>query len=224
MTLIEKSHEKIKIAIVDDHEMVREGFADLLELTGNWFVMISCASYAEAIEQFSKNHINIAVVDISLPDKSGLDLALFLKQQYPHIKVIIVSMHGQHHFIRQALDNGVFGYVSKQAAATELVSAVSTVLKGENFLSDEIKNTIEYYNASSDNELIQHLTSRELDVFKLIAMGNNPKQIAKSLNVDPKTIFTHRTNIYNKLNIKSSFEALKYAISIGIIPLEVLSN
>jgi len=219
-----KPLDKIKIAIVDDHEMVREGFTDLLELTSNWLVMISCASYQEAIEQFPKRHIDIAVVDISLPDKNGLDLTLFLKRQYPHIKVIIVSMHGHHHFIQQALDNGVFGYVSKQAAATELVDAIATVLKGRRFFSNEIKNTIEYYKSNSDNEPIKHLTKRELDVFKLIALGNNPKQIAKSLNVDPKTVFTHRTNIYKKLNLKSSFEALKYAISIGIIPLEVLSN
>jgi DNA-binding NarL/FixJ family response regulator len=215
---------KIKIALVDDHQMVREGFADLLELTDNWSVMISCASYREAVELFPKKHIDIAVVDISLPDKSGLDLALFLKQQYPHIKVIIVSMHGQHHFIQKALDNGVLGYVSKQDAATKLVSAVSTVLKGDFFFSEEIQKTIELYKSSSNNELIKQLTNRELDVFKLIALGNNPNQIAKSLTLDPKTVFTHRANIYKKLNINSPFEALKYAIHVGILPLEVLSN
>jgi len=221
---VTKSFDKTRIAIVDDHQMVREGFADLIELNSNWLVMISCASYHEAIEQLPKRHIDIAVVDISLEGKCGLDVALFLKQNYPHIKVIIVSMHGQHHFIQRALDNGVFGYVSKQGAATELITAITTVLEGKRFFSDSIRNTIEHYKDNTDNEHILHLTKRELDIFKLIALGNTPTQIAKTLHVDPKTVFSHRSNIYKKLNLKSSFEALKYAVNIGIIPLEVLSN
>jgi DNA-binding NarL/FixJ family response regulator len=212
---------KIKIALVDDHQMVREGFADLLELTENWFVMMSCASYEEAMTQFVKKHIDVAIVDISLPDKSGLELALLLNQQYPHIKVIIVSMFEHHHFIQQALQNGALGYISKQAAANELIDAISTVLKGEVYLSEEIRQNIE---ANSSNDLIRRLTTRELDVFKLIALGNNPKQISKVLNVDPKTVFTHRTNIYRKLDLKSPFEALKYAVKLGVVPLESLFN
>ncbi|MGB0937904.1 MAG: response regulator [Colwellia sp.] len=221
---MEESLNITKIALVDDHEMVREGFADLIELNSNLLVSISCASYSEAIEQFPKKHIDIAVVDISLRDKNGLDLTLFLKQHYPHIKVIIVSMHGHHHFIQQAINNGVFAYISKQAAAKTLVNAISSVSMGERFFSSDIKNTIEYYKSNNYIEPIEHLTKRELDVFKLIALGNNPKQIAKALNLDHKTVFTHRTKIYKKLNLKSPFEVLKYAINIGIIPLTVLSN
>lgn len=212
---------KIKIALVDDHKMVREGFADLLELTENWLVMMSCASYEEAMEQFVKKHIDVAVVDISLPDKSGLELALLLNQQYPHIKVIMVSMFEQRHFIQQALQNGALGYISKQAAANELIDAISAVLKGEIYLSDEIRKNIE---SNEPDELIGRLTTRELDVFKLIALGNNPKQISKVLNVDPKTVFTHRTNIYKKLDLKSPFEVLKYALKLGVVPLEALSK
>jgi two-component system uhpT operon response regulator UhpA len=173
------------------------------------------------MEQFVKKHIDVAVVDISLPDKSGLELALLLNQQYPHIKVIMVSMFEQRHFIQQALQNGALGYISKQAAANELIDAISAVLKGEIYLSDEIRKNIE---SNEPDELIGRLTTRELDVFKLIALGNNPKQISKVLNVDPKTVFTHRTNIYKKLDLKSPFEVLKYALKLGVVPLEALSK
>ena len=218
----DKNIESLKIALIDDHQMVREGFSELLELNKNWNVVISCSTYQEAIKDLAKEATNIAVVDISLPDKSGLELASWIKEHTPQTKTIIVSMHEHSHYIRQALNIGAVGYLSKKCAATELVEAINAVITDKFYLSPELHKKIESENATGEFEFIEMLTPREMEIFKLTALGNNPKQIAKSLDIDHKTVFTHRAKIYQKLRIRSPFEALKYGIRIGAIQMESL--
>lgn len=218
---IEKS---LSIALIDDHQMVREGFSDLLELNKNWVVRASCADYQSAINILKNTNVDIAIIDISLPDKSGLELAIWLRNNAPQTRTIIVSMHEHSHYIKRALDIGVVGYVSKKGAATELIDAIIAVKNEEFYISPELRKKIETEQITGEVDYIKLLTPREMEIFKLTALGNNPKQIAKILDIDHKTVFTHRAKIYEKLKLKSPFEALKYGIKTGAIPLEVLAE
>lgn len=216
--------ENLSIALIDDHQMVREGFTDLIELHNTWNVTVSSSSYYDAINALANQAVDIAVIDISLPDKNGLELTIWLKKHSPSTKVIILSMHEHAHYIKQALNIGALAYVSKKAAAIELTDAITCVANNKFYLSPELNDKINQEKNDGSMEFIELLTPREIEIFKLTALGKNPKQIASSLDIDHKTVFTHRANIYQKLKIRSPFEALKYGIKTGAIPMEVITE
>jgi len=214
----------MKFALVDDHKMVREGFKHLLELTPEYHVIFEADCYQTASEALSYcANIDIIIIDISLPDKNGIELLKHCSEHYPHIKSIIVSMYDHNPYVSNALDAGAWGYVSKRAASDELINAINAVIKGETFLSHDVLKKLHISHTNDNKSALAELTQRELDVFPLLAKGFNAKQIAQHLDIMPKTAHVHRANILKKLAIKNQFDLLKLAVSSGIITYEELA-
>ena len=202
-----------RIAIIDDHKLVSAGFSHLIALEEKLSVACICNSYAEAISQIDDT-IDIAIIDISMPDNNGIELAKYLNEHIPNIKKMIVSMYSDAHYIKEAKQHGVLAYLSKKSAPDELICAIATINEGNEYYPKEIT---EILNISDDFKLNKPLTNRELDVLKMLAKGLSPKQVANELDIMPKTSLAHRYNLFNKFQVNNQFELLQKALKLGLL-------
>ncbi len=200
------------IFIVDDHYMVIEGIRSLLqnengiEWTGHAMNAASCLA-------FLKNHLpDVILMDINLPDKSGIDLCKEVKEKYPSVFIIGLSTFNQQSFIQKMMDNGASGYVLKNATQEELITAIETVIKGKTYLSEEATHTLRKENTTN---IV--LTRREKEVLELIADGMTNAEIAQKLFISVTTVDTHRKNLLAKLEAKNTASLIKIAVSQGYL-------
>ena len=200
------------IFIVDDHYMVIEGIRSLLqnekgiEWTGHAMNADSCLA-------FLKNQLpDIILMDINLPDKSGIDLCKEVKEKYPSVFIIGLSTFNQQSFIQKMMDNGASGYVLKNATQEELIRAIEAVTKGKTYLSDEASSILR-----KDNGVNIVLTRREKEVLELIADGMTNSEIAEKLFISVTTVDTHRKNLLAKLEAKNTAALVKIAVSQGYL-------
>lgn len=203
---------KIKVFITDDHYMVIEGIHSLLqhekdiELVGHAMNASSCLAYLE------KNLPDVILMDISMPDKSGIDLCKEVKEKYSSVFVIGLSTFNQQSFIQRMMDNGASGYVLKNATQDELVEAITTVVKGKTFLSHEAAQSLRKKNTGAPI-----LTSREKEVLELIAEGLTNNEIAQKLFISVSTVDTHRKNLLAKFEAKNIASLIKVAMQFQLI-------
>ncbi len=197
----------IKVFIVDDHYMVVEGIRSLLQhektidWTGHAMNADSCMAFLR------QSQPDVILMDINLPDKSGIDLCKEVKTMYPGIFIVGLSTFNQQSFIRKMMDNGASGYVLKNATQQELMDAVNTVMKGKTFMSDEVSQVMRKSNTVS----VPVLTRREKEVLELIAEGMTNNEIAEKIFVSASTVDTHRKNLLAKLEAKNTAELVKLA-------------
>src|SRR5687768_8763829 len=190
---------KIKVFITDDHYMVIEGIRSLLqneqdvELTGHAMSAASCLAFLQ--QQLP----DVILMDVSLPDKSGIDLCKEVKEKYPSVFIIGLSTFNQQSFIQKMMANGASGYVLKNASQEELTDAVGTVIKGKTYLSEEASHTLRKEDATA---IV--LTRREKEVLELIADGMTNGEIARKLFISVTTVVTHRKNLLAKLEAKNT--------------------
>jgi DNA-binding NarL/FixJ family response regulator len=203
---------KIKVFITDDHYMVIEGIHSLLqhesniELVGHAMNAASCMAYLE-------QHLpDIILMDISLPDKSGIDLCKEVKEKYPSVFVIGLSTFNQQSFIQKMMSNGASGYVLKNATQEELMEAIETVAKGKIFLSHEAAQSLRKKMAGTPV-----LTTREKEVLELIAEGLTNNEIAQKLFISITTVDTHRKNLLAKFEAKNTASLIKAAMHMQLI-------
>jgi DNA-binding NarL/FixJ family response regulator len=203
---------KIKVFITDDHYMVIEGIHSLLqhesgiELVGHAMNAASCLAYLE-------QHLpDIILMDISLPDKSGIDLCKEVKEKYPSVFVIGLSTFNQQSFIQKMMENGASGYLLKNATQDELMEAITTVAKGKTFLSHEAAQSLRKKIAGAPV-----LTSREKEVLELIAEGHTNNEIAQKLFISVSTVDTHRKNLLAKFEAKNIASLIKAAMQMQLI-------
>ena len=214
----------MKLGLVDDHQLVRDSFKQFLEITNQYEVVLEAESYTDAVIKLAQfDQVNIVIIDISLPDKNGLELLKFITKNYQNIRCIVVSMYAHNPYVSKALESGAWGYVSKRAAATELMTALESVENGETYLSQDVAKKLHVSGGTNGSNVLEILTPREQDVFPLLAKGFNAKQVAKELGIMPKTAHVHRANIIQKLNADNPFDLFKLAISAGLITHEELS-
>ena len=214
--------EKIKILIADDHDVVRTGVSQIIGSQPDMDVAGEAASGVEALEKAKKLAPDVILLDIAMPNLSGLEVIRLLKEAVPETGIVILSMHAKESFVHQALSLGSKGYVLKDAPSSDILDAIRAVMSGEYFLSSKIKaGVIDSY---LQNKKIQPtvrgydlLSEREQQVFRLVVEGKPTKEIAELLFVSPKTIEKHRANVMNKLGVHGRLELLKYAIKIGIV-------
>jgi DNA-binding NarL/FixJ family response regulator len=203
---------KIKVFITDDHYMVIEGIHSLLqheneiELVGHAMNAASCLAYLE--QQLP----DIILMDISLPDKSGIDLCKEVKGKYPSVFVIGLSTFNQQSFIQKMMDNGASGYVLKNATQDELMEAITTVAKGKTFLSHEAAQSLRKKIAGTPV-----LTTREKEVLELIAEGFTNNEIAQKLFISVSTVDTHRKNLLAKFEARNIAALIKAAMQFQLI-------
>ena len=201
------------ILLIDDHEIVRDGIKTLIEQEYGWHVAYAVSSFSELPSFASLEDIDVAVLDISLAQESGFDTLIKIKNEAPFVKCLMLSMYDHVGYISKALELGADGYVTKSAATKELMDALESLEKDENYLSSDISKKL----AFGDKRLTSILTEREREVFLLLAKGFQPKQIAYHIDTAPKTVMVHRTNIYKKLNVKSQFGLLRIALETGYL-------
>lgn len=203
----------IKVFIVDDHYMVIEGIRSLLQNEKN-IEWIGHAMNAESCLAFLKQQQpDVILMDISMPDKSGIDLCREVKQKYPSVFIVGLSTFNQQSFIQKMMDNGASGYVLKNATRDELMEGIEIVMKGRTYLSDEASKVLR----KNDDSDAPVLTRREKEVLELIAEGMTNNEIATKLFLSSTTVDTHRKNLLSKLSAKNTAELVKLAFFYKII-------
>jgi DNA-binding NarL/FixJ family response regulator len=210
---------KARVLIVDDHPVTRIGLTELINAEPDLEVCGAAADMAEALQQIENNLPNVAIVDLSLPGGSGIELIEQVKSRYPDVKMLVSSAYDESMFAERAMRAGAMGFINKQETTEKLISAIRQVLLDEVYLSPRMANRLlrcVVSGNSQSNNPITGLTNRELEVFGLIGEGITTKQIAGKLHLSPKTIETHREKIKSKLNLKNSAElscrAVQWAI------------
>lgn len=212
-----------KIFIVDDHQIVRDGLKLILGAQPGFEVIGDAESGQTALEAILRLNPDVVTSDIEMPGIDGIALAQQIKNKAPHIKVVMLSAHAEPHFVRNALQGGVTGYLLKINAGRDLITALNTVLSGQVYLCPEVSTVMvrEYQRQvhAVPTAGTGLLSEREREILRHIADGNTTKAIALSLNLSAKTIEAHRLNIMAKLKLNSVAELTKYAIREGIAQL-----
>ena len=213
--------DKIHILLADDHTILRESLRTRLEREPDLVVVGEAEDGRAAVALACQLKPNVVVMDIAMPLLNGLEATRQIKRQCPNVRVLILSQHDNEEYIRQALEAGAMGFILKDAAAAELISAVRSVQRGEAVLSPAITRlVIEDYlrwGGIRPGEKADGLSAREREVLQLIAEGYTNKQIAEILTISVKTVQAHRLNLMQKLNLHDRGELIKYAIQKKII-------
>ncbi|MBS1748852.1 MAG: response regulator transcription factor [Bacteroidetes bacterium] len=202
-----------KIFIVDDHYMVVEGIRSLLQNAPGIDWMGHAMNAASCLAFLQQQHPDIILMDINLPDKSGIDLCKEVHNKYPGIFILGLSTFNQQSFIQKMMDNGASGYILKNASLDELLEAINEVKKGRTFLSNEAAATLH----KPDNTTIPLITSREKEVLGLVAEGLTNNEIAQQLFISHTTVETHRKSLLNKFDAKNTASLVRMAAQMGII-------
>jgi DNA-binding NarL/FixJ family response regulator len=214
----------VRILIADDHKILREGLKSLLEKQPEFAVVAEAQDGLSAISAARKHKPDIAILDIGMPDLNGIEVTRRIRSELAETRVIALSMHADRRFVMGVLEAGANGYLLKDSAFTELITAVTAVAKGKMYLSPSIaetvvKNSLEKLDRKEEGSSVL-LSGREREVLQMIAEGKSTKEIALKLFVSTKTVETHRKQIMDKLNIRTVAGLTKYAIREGLTSLE----
>jgi len=221
------SAQPLRIILVDDHQILRDGIRALLEGEPGVSVVGECGSVAEALALCAKEPPDLVVLDLSLPDMSGLDVLRqlqetqpgILQETQPGIRVVVLSMHTQREFVLQAIARGCAAYVPKATAHTSLVEAIQAVRRGERFLHPKVASVlIESFGGDmSEIQQFQALSERERDVLQQTAWGFNSREIGAKLALSPKTVETYRQRAMEKLGLEHRADLIRFALKAGIL-------
>ncbi len=209
-----------RILIADDHSIVRSGLRKLLDARPDLEVVEEAENGVEAVEKALKADVHLAILDVSMPLKTGIQAAAELHKRKPELKLLMLSMHDSEQFLFEALKAGASGYVLKSAADTDIVDAVRAAMRGDSYLYPSAVATLvrDFVDRGGrGEEEFDILTPRELEVLKLIAEAHTSKEIAKLLWISIKTVERHRQNILDKLGMRDRVELTRYAIRRGLI-------
>ena len=212
---MDKPVSSVNVLIVDDHPIVREGLAELLNRESSIHVCAEAQRAEEALEILRSQDVDVAIVDLALPGVSGIELIRQMQSEFEEVPVIVLSMHDEQFYAERALRAGARGYVMKQESSDRVIDAIHQVYKGELFVSDDIAKKMLYRMVTGDgNELqpVQRLSDRELEVFQLIGQGYSTRKIAEALHLSIKTIESYRANIKNKLDLQNAAELMQHAV------------
>ncbi|MDI6764146.1 MAG: response regulator transcription factor [Thermodesulfobacteriota bacterium] len=213
--------KKIQVLLAEDHTIVRQGLVALLRSEPGIEVVGEASDGVEAVDMAKKLVPDIVLMDIAMRNLNGLEATRKIKKLFPHMKVLVLSMYENEEWIFQILKAGASGYLIKDSAMTDLISAIRAVNQGDSFLSPSIsKKVIDEYirkaEVGGEGRLDDLLSDREREVLQLIAEGNSIPQIASLLCISKKTVEAHKTHIMEKLNIHDKVGLIKYAIRMGL--------
>ena len=216
------TEQPIKVFLADDHTIVRQGLAKLLEAEPNIKVVGEAQDGREAVNKVQKLNPDIVIMDIAMPLLNGIEATRQIKKVLPQIKIIILSMHSHDRYISELIKLGASGYLLKDSTGSEIVKAVSAAVKGDVYLSPSIsRRVVEDYlslkKTSSREDLYAKLSNREREVFQMIAEGHSTRKISDILCVSPSTVKTHRANIMEKLQLDNISQLIQFAIRLGIV-------
>ncbi|MDO7597220.1 MAG: response regulator transcription factor [Pseudomonadota bacterium] len=211
------SNNKTTVLLVDDHELVRAGFRRLLEDGDKLVVVAEAGSGEQAVQDYMKYHPDVVVMDISMPGIGGIGAIERIIARSPEARILVLSVHEDGVFTSRALQAGAKGFIPKRSAPEEMIKAVEQVAQGKIFIDPEIAQLIALQKVTGSESIIDTLSQREFEVFSLLAEGKTVNDIADILNLSPKTVGTHHTNVKQKLNVSNSAELARLAIRSGIL-------
>ena len=211
--------EQINILMVDDHQMFIDGIKSLLRKEQKFKITAEALSGKSALEILKSQKVELIITDISMPEMSGIELTKKVKEKYPQIKVLVLTMHNTIEIAEAVMMSEAEGYVLKNTGKTELINALETIWNGSTFYSTEVLNTLMQTIRKEKNDDIKtiELSERELEVLKLICEENSSEQIAKKLFISRRTVDTHRIHIYEKTGCKTIVSLIKFAIKNNMV-------
>jgi two-component system invasion response regulator UvrY len=208
----------IRIAIVDDHPMVRAGLRQFFSEQVDFTVTAEAASGREAIEIVRKGEVDVIVLDISMPDQSGVDALAAIKARAPALPVLILSGFPESHYATLLLRQGASGYLNKDCDPEEIVKAIRTVMRGRKYITSSMAERLaENLSDASEKPVHEQLSERELQVFLRLAKGETIGHMAESMSLSVKTVSTYRTRIMEKMQLASNSDLTYYAMKCGLI-------
>jgi len=216
--------EKIRLILVDDHQLVRTGIANLLSGEQGFEIIGEAADAKELFDLLKLSHPDIAVLDIALPGMSGIEITKKLHNDFPGIRILILSMHTSEEFIFNAINSGARGYLPKNTSRKELIEAIYAIQRGEEFFAESISNVIlkSYIkkaksNLPEDENKESLLSKREIEVLRLFAEGMTNQEIADKLFISIRTVESHKNHIMARLELKTTVDLVKFAIKNSIV-------
>lgn len=203
----------IRVLITDDHPVVRRGIRQILEDDERICLIHEAANGKELIDRMNEQIYDVILLDISLPGRSGLDLICQIKKTQQYVAILILSIHSEEMYAIKALKFGAAGYLTKDSAPEELISAIHKVAEGERYISASLASKLaETIVSESDRPLHESLSAREHEVLALFAAGKTVAQIGEELSLSPKTISTYRERLLTKLSLKTTSDLIRYSI------------
>lgn len=213
------SEQGTRILLVDDHKILRDGLRVLLESEDDLAVVGEADTGAQAVVLAASLHPDVIIMDISLPDMSGLDAIRIIRQTDVSCRILVLSMYSRREFVAQALEAGCDGYVPKSATHTSLVQAIAVVMAGERYLHPTAATALVGARSGelSETERFNQLSEREQSVLRLTALGFNSREVGERLILSPKTVDTYRTRAMEKLGVEHRSDLIQFALRAGIL-------
>jgi|APFre7841882724_1041349.scaffolds.fasta_scaffold00552_10 DNA-binding NarL/FixJ family response regulator len=209
----------IKIVIADDHAIVRKGLKQILSETPDMFVAAEASSGEEALKRISEKKYDMVLLDISLPGKSGLDILRQIKRAKPKLPVVMLSVHTEEQYAMRAFKAGASGYITKESAPEELISALRKISRGGKYVTSSLAEKMAYAITAIKREKLPHerLSDREHEVMCMIALGKTINQIAKKLSLSGSAVSTYRARILEKMKMSSTSDIIRYVVRHGLL-------
>ena len=213
---------KIRILVADDHTILRAGLRMMLNAQPDMEVSGEAQDGRQALQEAQRLQPDVILMDITMPDVNGIEATRQIKRVLPDVKILVLTMHEHDEYVFQALRAGASGYMLKEAAATDLITAIHVIRSGQFYLSPTAQSVVvgdylQRVRTGEERDSYSTLTEREREILKLVAEGHTNNQIAERLIISPKTVDTHRTHIMDKLNLHSRAELVKYAMRRGLL-------
>lgn len=214
--------DAIHVVLVEDHKLVRAGMRALLQSVPGVEVVGEAGDGQEALVQIARYQPDVVLMDIAMPGMNGLVAAMQVAQEYPAVRVVMLSMHANEEYVWQALRAGAVGYLLKDASTSELEIALRAVMEGATYLSPAISKRVVAYieRMGGETDSLERLTARQREVLRLVAEGCTTQEIAGRLNLSGKTVETHRAQIMERLGIYDMAGLIRYAIRKGLVTLD----
>jgi DNA-binding NarL/FixJ family response regulator len=207
------SQDKPGLLLVDDHTIVREGLRRILEAVADEWQIIEAGSGFQALECLRRQRIRLAIVDLSMPGMSGLELIKRIRAEYPKVVVLVLSMHAEEQYALRAFRAGAHGYVTKDTASAELLAAVRKVAGGGAYVTASLaERVVQQLNGATRSPRHAQLSDRELEVLQRIVAGQRPTEIAAALHLSIKTVSTHKSRILDKLQLPNTAALIRYGL------------
>lgn len=207
----------IRVLIADDHAIFRAGLRRILEEAGELTVVAEAATGEEALEAARQSHPEVAVLDVSMPGRGGIETVQEMKRRVPQVKILVLTMHSEDSFAVRCLREGADGYLTKDAPPEQLLAAIRKVFSGGKYVSPGLAERLAFsLDSNFDRPLHERLSHREFQVMRLIGAGRTASEIAAELHLSVKTVSTYRTRILEKMSMRTNSEIMRYVIAAGL--------
>lgn len=212
----------VRILLVDDHAIVREGYRSLLNHQPGMRIVAEAANGESAYPLYQEHTPDLVLMDLSLPGKGGLATLIQIRQYDPQARILVFSMHQNPAMAKKAIDAGARGYVTKSSEPEVLIQAIKDVMNGQVALSNDMAQSLARQQLGGNQSLLESLTAREMEILRLVVEGNKRPDIADILHISPKTVANSHYIIKRKLDVDSDLELLRLAVQVGLIPKSAL--